>query len=549
MSKKEKVTETPEQEKKVVTRYDRRMQKRKEQEEKLQREHKITLGISVAILVAVIALIISFPIRTFIAVNQEFVKIGGEKITKVEFDYNYYTAINTFYAQNGAYLSYFGLDLSSDLSQQMYSSTLTWEDFFQKTTAENIRTSKAVMKAAKAEGFEYDTTEEYAKFQENIREQAASSSVSTDNYLKSLYGSYATMGRIEKYVKDGLYMSAYLSHVREEKQPGEADILAYYEENKDSYDSVDYRVVQIDAELPTEPTELADPQPEETEDAEDSSEAGTEGEGEDEEPYQPSDAEIEAAMEAAHEKAVEAEKTIETDAELVENTTRSNLNYNYSSWLFDAERTEGETTVIEDSTNHAYYVVQFVKRYRDDTPTATFRAIITDETPGETILDEWTSGAATEESFIELVHKYNEDNSTTDGLYEGYGQKTLNESLSSWLYAPERAAGDTTVIDSEDGSSHFVLYYVGAAQPEWYYTIRTLVLEDVMDEYLEEVSADLEIEDRKGNLNYLIVESSVAAQSSAEAENSTESGEGTETAEDTGSEGGTESTESTDAAE
>ena len=272
MSKKEKVTETPEQEKKVVTRYDRRMQKRKEQEEKLQREHKITLGISVAILVAVIALIISFPIRTFIAVNQEFVKIGGEKITKVEFDYNYYTAINTFYAQNGAYLSYFGLDLSSDLSQQMYSSTLTWEDFFQKTTAENIRTSKAVMKAAKAEGFEYDTTEEYAKFQENIREQAASSSVSTDNYLKSLYGSYATMGRIEKYVKDGLYMSAYLSHVREGKQPGEADILAYYEENKDSYDSVDYRVVQIDAELPTEPTELADPQTEETEDAEDSSE-------------------------------------------------------------------------------------------------------------------------------------------------------------------------------------------------------------------------------------------------------------------------------------
>ena len=47
MSKKEKVTETPEQEKKVVTRYDRRMQKRKEQEERLQREHKITLAISV----------------------------------------------------------------------------------------------------------------------------------------------------------------------------------------------------------------------------------------------------------------------------------------------------------------------------------------------------------------------------------------------------------------------------------------------------------------------------------------------------------------------
>ncbi len=543
MSKKEKVTETPEQEKKVVTRYDRRMQRRKEQEAKLQREHKITLAVSIAILVAVVALIASFPIRTFIGVNQEFVKIGDEKVTKVEFDYYYYSAINTYYNQYGAYLSYMGLDLSSDLSQQMYSSTLTWEDYFQKSAVQSIRTNKSVKKEAKAEGFAYDTSEEFGTFQEGIREQAAESGVSVDNYLKSIYGSYATMGRIEPYVKDGLYLNAYLGHVEEEKTPAEEDILAYYEENKDSYDSVDYRVVQIDAELPTEPTELADPQPEETEGTEEA-----EGEDAEEEAYQPSEAEIEAAMAAAKEKADEAEKTIETDAELTENASRASLNYNYSSWLFDAERTEGETTVIEDSTYHAYYVVQFVKRYRNDAPTVSFRAVVTDETAGDVILNEWTSGAATEESFIELVHKYSADTGAEDGLYEGIAEDDLNENLSAWLYAQERKAGDTTVVDSEDGTVHYVLYYVGEAQPEWYYSIENVLLEDAMNEYLDEVIVGCEVEDRKGNLNYLAVEASASAQASLDAENQTETGSESEDAGE-GSENSTEASDNTEAAD
>ena len=164
MSKKENATETPQQDK-VVTRYDRRLQKRKEQEEKLKRDQKITAGIGIAILAAVVILVLSFPIRNYAAVHRTFVRIGGENVSQVEFDYNYYNTLNQYYAQNSYLLSLFGVDMTGDLSTQMYSQDLSWQDFFQQMTVENMRTNKSLTREAKAEGFTHDTAEEYAKFQ------------------------------------------------------------------------------------------------------------------------------------------------------------------------------------------------------------------------------------------------------------------------------------------------------------------------------------------------------------------------------------------------
>ena len=36
-----------------------------------------------------------------------------------------------------------------------------------------------------------------------------------------------------------------------------------------------------------------------------------------------------------------------------------------ANWLFDADRQAGDTTVIEDTANNAYYVVYFKDRYLD----------------------------------------------------------------------------------------------------------------------------------------------------------------------------------------
>ena len=177
MSKNEKVTENKEQkeqtEQKVMTKYDRKVQKRKEEKEKEKKEERISTTVGIVFLVALVCLVASFPIRTYLATHETYVVINGEEVNKVEFDYAYNTSKNNYITQYGSYLSYFGLDTSKDLSTQMYSDTLTWQDYFEQNAVESLKQNKALMAEAKAAGFTYDTTDEYNTFKETIKTSAA----------------------------------------------------------------------------------------------------------------------------------------------------------------------------------------------------------------------------------------------------------------------------------------------------------------------------------------------------------------------------------------
>ena len=61
MSKKE-IQNTEQQQEKIITRYDRKLQKRKEQKEKEKRERRIMAAIGIVIAAALVCLIASFPI-------------------------------------------------------------------------------------------------------------------------------------------------------------------------------------------------------------------------------------------------------------------------------------------------------------------------------------------------------------------------------------------------------------------------------------------------------------------------------------------------------
>ena len=143
MSKNEKVTENKEQtEQKVMTKYDRKVQKRKEEKEKEKKEERISTAIGIVVLVALVCLVASFPIRTYLATHETYVVVNGEAVNKVEFDYQYNLTKNNYITQYGSYLTYFGLDTSKDLSTQMYSETLTWKDYFEQNAVESLKKPK-----------------------------------------------------------------------------------------------------------------------------------------------------------------------------------------------------------------------------------------------------------------------------------------------------------------------------------------------------------------------------------------------------------------------
>lgn len=526
MSKNEKVTENKEQkeqtEQKVMTKYDRKVQKRKEEKEKEKKEERISTTVGIVFLVALVCLVASFPIRTYLATHETYVVINGEEVNKVEFDYVYNTSKNNYITQYGSYLSYFGLDTSKDLSTQMYSETLTWKDYFEQNAVESLKQNKALMAEAKAAGFTYDTTDEYNTFKETIKTSAAAAGVSDKEYVRSIYGSYATMGRIEEYVKNDMVMNAYYQKLQEDNAPSDDEIQSYYEENKATYDSVDYRLTTIEADLPTEPTELADPVEETAADTTGSTDGTAATDSTQDTAYQPSDAEIAKAMEDAKVLADDAEQTVAKDGEAHENEKKSSVNYLISDWLFDDARKAGDTTVITNDNSHCYYVVAFEKRYLDETPSADVRVIIpTEDKTDEEILEEWKNGAATEDSFAELCKKYTQDTSAVEngGLFEQVTKTGMTEELSNWIFDSSRQAGDTVAITVSD--STYVLYYIGQDQPEWKINIKNTLVSDTMSQHMQDITADITVEDPKGKLNYLKVQ----AEESAAAETETATAE------------------------
>lgn len=530
MSKNEKVTENKEQkeqtEQKVMTKYDRKVQKRKEEKEKEKKEERISTAVGIVFLVALVCLVASFPIRTYLATHETYVVINGEEVNKVEFDYVYNTSKNNYITQYGSYLSYFGLDTSKDLSTQMYSETLTWQDYFEQNAVESLKQNKALMAEAKAAGFTYDTTDEYNTFKETIKTSAAAAGVSDKEYVRSIYGSYATMGRIEEYVKNDMVMNAYYQKLQEDNAPSDDEIQSYYEENKATYDSVDYRLTTIEADLPTEPTELADPVEETAADTTGTTDGTAATDSTQDTAYQPSDAEIAKAMEDAKVLADDAEQTVAKDGEAHENEKKSSVNYLISDWLFDDARKAGDTTVITNDNSHCYYVVAFEKRYLDETPSADVRVIIpTEDKTGEEILEEWKNGAATEDSFAELCKKYTQDTSAVEngGLFEQVTKTGMTEELSNWIFDSSRQAGDTVAITVSDTT--YVLYYIGQDQPEWKINIKNTLVSDTMSQHMQDITADVTVEDPKGKLNYLKVqaeESAAAETATAETQEITE---------------------------
>lgn len=530
MSKNEKVTENKEQkeqtEQKVMTKYDRKVQKRKEEKEKEKKEERISTTVGIVFLVALVCLVASFPIRTYLATHETYVVINGEEVNKVEFDYVYNTTKNNYITQYGSYLSYFGLDTSKDLSTQMYSDTLTWQDYFEQNAVESLKQNKALMAEAKAAGFTYDTTDEYNTFKETIKTSAAAAGVSDKEYVRSIYGSYATMGRIEEYVKNDMVMNAYYQKLQEDNAPSDDEIQSYYEENKATYDSVDYRLTTIEADLPTEPTELADPVEETAADTTSTTDGTAATDTTQDTAYQPSDAEIAKAMDDAKVLADDAEQTVAKDGEAHENEKKSSVNYMISDWLFDDARKAGDTTVITNDNSHCYYAVAFEKRYLDETPSADVRVIIpTEDKTGEEILEEWKNGAATEDSFAELCKKYTQDTSAVEngGLFEQVTKTGMTEELSNWIFDSSRQAGDTVAITVSDTT--YVLYYIGQDQPEWKINIKNTLVSDTMSQHVQDITADVTVEDPKGKLNYLKVqaeESAAAETATAETQEITE---------------------------
>lgn len=330
---------------KIVTKYDKKMKKRKETEKK---DKTAALIGRIALIAVILAVVVGAVTYAGLKIRDRFspaVIVDNQKIDKVEFDYYYGTSVSNFMNSYGQYASYFGLDTSKDFSKQQYTDDMTWKDYFSQSAIDILKRSKALVKAANEASFSADITDEYNEFKDSMRESAKSEKVSTNAYYKTVFGDYATEKNIEKVAKEYFLAEKYYEDYESKIVISDDERDKYYDEHKDDYDVVDYRSLMV------ENTAKANEMLERITDED-------------------------SFKELAKEYASEADKSrYETaDGSLNSNATKSSAS-NYTSavgaWLYSSERKEGDKIVITDSDNNTNHVLYFIKRSVTDTIKAT----------------------------------------------------------------------------------------------------------------------------------------------------------------------------------
>lgn len=430
--------------------------------------------------------------------------VGDRELNSVELGYYYNDAINKYYndwyeqysTNTDTYLQIIGLDTKKPLSEQVYSEETgqTWDQYFIETAIENAKSDFALYDMAKAENFQLPSEEQTTldNTLNNLETYAMLYGYSNANqYLRAMYGYGSDVESYKEYTERTAIASAFMQAHEDSLKYEDADIREYEKDKSDNFNSYTYSSAYLSYT--------------------DFRQGGTEGE-DGSKTY--SEAENEAArevMKIAAEKLATATsleelkemiKTVEVNenSQLAVNDSNkvlhTALNATLSAWLAAEERKEGDIAAIPNTSTttdengnektavNGYYVAYFSSKTDNTKFMSNVRHLLvkfaggtTSEETGATeyteeeklaakekadgYLKTWQEGAATEDSFIELVKAHSDDTSAAEGgLFEDINpDSSYVANFLNWSIDPQRKAGDAEVIETEYG--YHVMYYVG----------------------------------------------------------------------------------------
>lgn len=448
-----------------------------------------------------------------------FAKIDDREITALEYSYHYNLYLSDFIEEYGSSASEFGLDLSKPYESQELSDGTTWAEYFRNKTIENILEINFMYEEAEKNNFICENIdEEVNKYLEDIRYSANLKDLSYKKYLSNTFIKNTKEKDLIPIIKKYVIASEYIQNYKDNYEVSEEQINKYYEENKDTYDEVDYRIFKFS--VYDEYLNMA-------KESSNTSTVVKNEEETDEEANLVIDVDIyEEAKEKTLKTATEffnqvydeetfkelcikytkndevKEKYKEFDLSLNEGKTYSSVSKSLAKWLFNEERQEKSTAVIYDDNELCYYVVYFKDRYKSTTNTVTIKSIFvpyiltdfnsfefstadkdkTEETVKE-ILDKWEKSEKKESDFDQLLKEYNKTNTT--GIYEDSLYTSIPSIFKDWAYDEERAAGDVEVFRSDSGCS--IAYYVSSGENKINQTIRHDYIEEQYTNLLKEL--------------------------------------------------------------
>mgnify|MGYP001029486914 FL=1 len=438
--------------------------------------------------------------------------LGDETLTTAELSY-YYHNVRSTYAQMGVYV---GFDTSKSDDEQLQSENKTYRDFFLESALDDAQKYLALANEAVKSGHTEDEIKDQLDATiSSFKAQATANGYSYNAYLRAIFGPYMTSDTLEKMVSRSLMAQLASSEKGTELYDGyqQSDLDAYYEENGDTLDTIEYSFLYF--AIPSVDTKDEDGK-EFTED-------------------EVNKLKEEAAAETKK-KAEEALKAVEDGAEFhaqadqyeltsdsnhgdhVKAVGTSSISSAFSEQLLKLGKDQCE--LVE--TDNGYYVISFHARYLDEEPTRDVRhiAIQAETTTGEdgkavaptdeawaaakdkidAIQAEYEAGDKSEDAFADLANAKSEDgDGTTGGLYArvASGDTHLAPEFLAWIYEDGRAAGDYGIIrhsaadtDSNKYWAYHLMYYVGENEPVWMGSARSALANAALTEWMEGLVAN-----------------------------------------------------------
>lgn len=180
------------------------------------------------------------------AANKNIVAtVGDMELTNGQLQIHYWTQIYNFVSDYGTYLSYFGLDFTKPLSEQpcTVAESGSWEEFFLEMALNSWSQMATISLMAEENGFVLSEDQEQA-----LQQLIEDFDKTAPNYgykdlaemVEKDMGKGATAEDYIAYVKLDYLCSAYVSHMRDENKPTDAQIEEYYAANEATIKSAGY---------------------------------------------------------------------------------------------------------------------------------------------------------------------------------------------------------------------------------------------------------------------------------------------------------------------
>jgi len=467
---------------------------RTEKEEKEKRKSRIiaTLVITVLLLITAVAIVIN---SAFIRRTLPVIQIDGVSFTTTEFEYFF----NSEYMEYANFMSQFqGMggtmpDSNRPLSSQVYNEETgeTWADIIVNSAYDRMTNYVSLYNAAMAAGFKL-SDEQITSIEDDmamIGMQAVMNGFpSTESLLQQMFGSSMNEEIYRSIMEFITIAVSYNEHVRESFVYTPENLLAYYSDNKDELDVLNYRQFTVFADQ-TDSADFTDDEAHGTAITDAAAEARLQADtiagaisGEDE--FIAAAYEYNAGLYPAPESTLKRTQSERLD----DNATVA--------WLLDETRTFGDVIVID--SDQGSNILFFVSRDDNNYRTAGMRQLLImretlnpeDYMYGEDDLEYiaafdraereareraelvnsfFTAAGKTEDALIDLMAEHSDD--TTEGGYYTnitkypYQSSHLNTmqvvpEIEEWLFDDDRSLGDSELVYTS-AYGHHLLYFIG----------------------------------------------------------------------------------------